>query len=95
MSALQVHQEAKRLSLVQMKREQIEVHDGVLRHHQQKQLEVYQRPLPGDIMVHVVEKDLLVEHVHLMEHRTNQERGAQAVSGDKKQSWDHVKCDFG
>ena len=90
MSALQVHRETKQASL-----EQIEVHDGVLRHHQQKQLEVYQRPLSCDIMVHVVQKDLLVEHVHLMEHRADQERGAYAVFGDEKQSWDHVKCDLG
>jgi len=75
--------------------EQIKVHDGVLRHHQQKQLEVYQSPLSGDIMVDVVQKNLLVEHVYLMEHRADQKRGTYAVLGDKKQSWDHVKGDLG
>ena len=59
--------------------EQIEVHDGLLRHDQQKQLEVYQSPLPGDIVVHIVQKDLLVEHVNLMVHRGDHKGCAYAV----------------
>jgi hypothetical protein len=47
---------------------QIEVDHCILSHDHQENLEVYQSPLPGNVMVDIVQKDLLVEHIDLVEH---------------------------
>ena len=59
--------------------EQAEVDHCVLGHDYQEELEVNQSPLPGDVVVDVVQEDLFVEHVDLMVYVGDKEGSTDAV----------------
>lgn len=68
--------------------------EEILGHNQEKQVEVYQNPLPGHLLVHIVQENLLEEPMDLPEYRENYQRGGQLCFGNKEQGRNQSICNF-